>query len=75
MEPLLESFFAMKHEFAEDTRILSTIDQQINLAREWIAEKMNENPKEERPARRFGDVDSPEHPDAPARSVFDDIDD
>ena len=53
----------------------STIDQQINLAREWIAEKMNENPKEERPARRFGDVDSPEHPDAPARSVFDDIDD
>lgn len=74
MEPLLESFSGLKEEFADDPTILKTIDRQIELARNWIAEKMDENPKEDRPARRFGDVDSPDAPPAQARGVFDDVD-
>jgi hypothetical protein len=74
IEPLLESFSGLKEEFADDPAILKRIDREIELARQWIAEKMNEDPKVDRPARRFGDVDSLDYPVARTRSVFDDID-
>jgi hypothetical protein len=76
MDPLLESFSALKQEFADDPAIIGNIDQEIRLAREWIAEKMDDEPKEHRPARTFGDVDSPDNSpaQAEARGIFDDID-
>ncbi len=74
MEPLLESFSSLKKEFADDPTVLAAIDREIELGRKWIAEKLDENPKEERTARRFGDVDSPDHPLGSTRCVFDDID-
>lgn len=74
LEPLLQSFSGLKEEFADDPTILKAIDLEIELGRNWIAEEMADNPKQDRPARRFGDVESPDYPAAPARSIFDDID-
>ena len=74
MEPLLESFSGLKEEFADDLAVLGTIDRQIELARDWIAEKMADNPKRDRPALTFGAVDSPDSPPAQTRGIFDDID-
>jgi hypothetical protein len=74
MDPLLESFSALKEEFVDDPSILSSIDQEIKLAQEWIADKMADDPIEDRPSRTFGDVDSPDNPPAQARGIFDDID-
>ena len=75
MEPLLESLPSLKEEFVDDPVILGNIDHEIKLARERIAE-MDHEPKEDRPARTFGDVDSPDNPPAQAqgRGIFDDID-
>jgi hypothetical protein len=76
IEPLLDSFSALKQEFADDPEIIDNIDREITLAREWIAEKTDDDPKEDRPARTYGDVDSPDNPPAQAqtRGIFDDID-
>jgi hypothetical protein len=74
MKPLLESFSALKEEFVDDPAILGNIDHEIELAREWIAENMDDDPNEDRPRRTFGDVDSPDNPCAQARGIFDDID-
>jgi hypothetical protein len=74
MDPLLDSFSNIKEEFADDPAILATIDREIELGRDWIADNLDENPKEETPARLFGDVDSPDYPVGPVRSIFDDID-
>jgi len=76
MDPLLESFSAMKQEFADDPEIVSKIESEIQLARAWVAEKTEDEPKEDRSARIFGDVDSPDvsPPQAQGRGIFDDID-
>jgi hypothetical protein len=74
MGPLLESFSALKEEFADDPAILSNIDQEIEQTQEWIADKMADAAKEDRPGRTFGDVDSADQPTAQARGIFDDVD-
>lgn len=74
MEPLLESFSALKEEFADDHSILSIIDHEIQATQEWVAEKLEDDPKDDRPARTFGDVDPPNQPPTYARSIFDDVD-
>ena len=76
IDPLLESFSALKEEFADDPAVTSIIDNEIQLGRAWIAEQTEDDPKEERPARSFGDVESPDNPPVPAqtRGIFDDVD-
>ena len=76
IEPLLESFSALKEEFASDPVIVSRIENEIQLGRSWIAEKTEDDPKEERSARTFGDVESSDNPPARAqnRGIFDDVD-
>jgi hypothetical protein len=76
MEPLLESFSGLKKEFTDDPAILSKIDQEVQLTQEWIAEKMADDPKEDRPSRSFGEVDTPAPAPPPAqdRGIFDDVD-
>jgi hypothetical protein len=74
IDPLLESFSALKKEFADDPAIVSRIETEIQLGRSWIAENTEDRPKQERPARIFGDVDSPDNPPAQARGIFDDVD-
>ena len=72
--PLLESFSALKGEFADNPAILRQIDFEIAMAKEWIAEQTPEDPEEDRSARAFGDVDSLDHPPTQARSIFDGVD-
>lgn len=74
MGPLLDSFSALKEEFADDAGILNDIAREIEMAEEWIAEKMADGPKQDRPARSFGDVASSDQPPAQGRGVFDDVD-
>jgi hypothetical protein len=74
MEPLLDSFSALKKEFAEDTYIISCIDREVEQAKEWISENMPDDADKERPARAFGDVDTAEQPPVQLRGIFDDVD-
>ena len=74
MQPLLDSFSALKQEFAGEPAILREIDRQIQLAELWISEHMPEDSDESRPAHSFGNVDASDHPSAQVRGIFDDID-
>ena len=74
MEPLLDSFSALKKEFADDPDIVSSIDREVERAQEWISENTPDDTNKERPARAFGDVDTAEQPPAQLRGIFDDVD-
>ena len=74
IEPLLGWFSALRDECADDSAILSTIDCETELTREWIAEKTADCADERRPARSFGDVDSTDLQFPQARGIFDDVD-
>jgi hypothetical protein len=74
LEPLLDSFSALKEEFAEDPEIVSSIEREIEQAKEWIAEKTTDDPKEDRPPRVFGDVEASDHLPVQQRGIFDDVD-
>jgi hypothetical protein len=73
LEPLLDSFKALKEEFAEEPTIVSSIDEEIRLGQEWISNHLDDG-KEERPDRAFGEVE-PSTPLPPQeRDIFDDVD-
>jgi hypothetical protein len=74
MQPLIDSFSALKQEFADEPAILANINKEVQSIEQWIAEKTESEPKTDRPARSFGDVDTPDLLPAQARGVFDDID-
>jgi hypothetical protein len=74
MQPLIDSFSALKQEFAGEPTILSNIDKQIQSIEQWIAEILENEPKKDRTERIFGDVDMPEPLPARTRGVFDDVD-
>jgi energy-coupling factor transporter ATP-binding protein EcfA2 len=74
MQPLIGSFSALKQEFADEPDILVKIDQEIQSIRQWVAEKEENEPKTDRPARTFGDVETLDLLPVQARGVFDDVD-
>jgi hypothetical protein len=74
MQPLLDSFTALKDEFVEDPVILESIEREIERMREWIAEQIADDPKEDRSARVFGDVDASDQMPVSLRGIFDDVD-
>jgi hypothetical protein len=74
MQPLVDSLSALKEEFADDPSALSRIDKEIEHIQKWITETIENEPKNDRPARTFGDVDSPDLLPTKARGVFDDVD-
>lgn len=74
IDPLLESFSALKKEFADDAAIVSKIDFEIQLARDWSQQLLADEPDDKRPARTFGDVDSADTLPPQARGIFDDVD-
>jgi hypothetical protein len=74
IDPLLDSFSALKKEFADDAATVSKIDQQIQLAREWSEKLLADEPENERPARSFGEVDTLDAPPPQTRGIFDDVD-
>lgn len=74
LRPLLDSFSALKEEFADEPEIVQAISREIEHGEEWISEKLAEEPKYDRPTRVFGDVDAPDRLAAPLRGLFDDVD-
>jgi hypothetical protein len=74
IDPLLDSFSALKKEFAADPATVTKIDREIQIAREWSEKLLAEEPEEERPARSFGEVDSQDPLPPQARGIFDDVD-
>jgi hypothetical protein len=74
MDPLMESLTSLKEECADDADLVGKIEQQIAKARDWIADKLSDEPKRERAARAFGDVDSTSDLPAATRNIFDDVD-
>jgi hypothetical protein len=75
LQPLLDSFSALKEEFAGEPAILSDIDREILEGQEWISNHMADDSQKDRPTRAFGDVDPSDHLPAQIRGIFDDIDD
>jgi hypothetical protein len=74
MQPLLDSFSALKEEFADEPAILTNIDREVQRVQQWISNHMDDDSKEDRPTRAFGDVDTLDRPPAPVRGIFDDVD-
>lgn len=74
MEPLLESFGSLKEECADDPNLVSAIEREIRMTREWVAQKLADEPKQEHPARTFGDVETRGDLPATTRNIFDDVD-
>lgn len=72
MQNILESFSTLKKFFSDDENAVKIIQQEINLANDWIAE--TEPPEEKVSPRTLGIV-APSDERNGTRSIFDDIDD
>lgn len=73
LQPLLDSLSSLKERVADDATLVVLIEREIALGRDWIAERLDDDPRE-RPERKFGDVDVMTEPPLTARSIFDDVD-
>jgi hypothetical protein len=74
IQPLIDSFSALKQEFAEEPAILAKIDHEISMTNQWIAKILEGEPPKDKPARTFGDLDAPEPDQTQSRGIFDDVD-
>jgi hypothetical protein len=73
MQPLIDSFSALKKDFADEPEIINEIDQQIQFAEEWVAEHSSENHRPDRPRLTLGEQASG-LPSRTVRGIFDDVD-
>ena len=74
MQPLLDSFNAIKEEFVGEPEVLGAVDLEIRRVQEWISENSEDESRKDRPDRSFGDVDTADHPAVAGRGIFDDVD-
>lgn len=74
MQPLIDSFSALKQEFAQEPAILSNIAEEMQSIEQWIAEEIENEPEKARPVRSFGDINTPEPLPVQTRGLFDDVD-
>ena len=74
LKPLLDWFSSLKEKCADDSNLVALIDREIALGRDWIAERLADDPRNERFERTFGDVEVMTEPPLTARSIFDDVD-
>lgn len=72
MQPLLDSFEALKRLFDEDEDAVKLVERETRRAAEWIAEHMPEEPDAKR-SRSLGGGQAPDTLQGD-RSIFDDID-
>ena len=71
MQPLLDSFGAMKKLFSDDENAIRIIERESEHANWWIGEHMREDTST-RPSRKLGGLPSDEI--YTERSIFDDVD-
>lgn len=74
LDPLLDSFSALKKEFADDSVAISQIDRQIKLGRKWCEQLLADEPDNERPERSLEEIEPQDTPPLQARGIFDDVD-
>jgi hypothetical protein len=74
LQPLLDSFSSLREECADDPALVKRIDREIQRGNDWIADRLGEDPDEERPARTFGDIEVMNEPPLTVRSIFEDVD-
>ena len=74
IQPLLDSFSALKEEFASESKIVSAINREIALAEAWISEKLADESDEDASDRTFGDIEGGEDLSGQHRDIFDDVD-
>ena len=72
MEPLRDSFKALKDEFMGDEDVEAMVEKQTESLNEWIADHSEDN-SDDKPRRTLGDVETPDRIED-TRSIFDDVD-
>lgn len=72
MQDLLDTFNTLKKKFTDDKDVVLTIDREIDVVNDWIAE--TEPPEPKISPRTLGNVNVTEEKHG-SRSIFDDIDD
>jgi energy-coupling factor transporter ATP-binding protein EcfA2 len=72
MQPLLDSFEALKRYFADDEDTVKIVNRETELAQQWVAEHMPDESKD-KPPRKLAAVSKSEQPQS-ERSIFDDVD-
>lgn len=72
MEPLRDSFKALKDEFIRDEDVEGMVEKQTESLNEWIADHSEDN-SDDKPGRTLGDVETPDRIED-TRSIFDDVD-
>lgn len=72
MEPLRDSFKALKDEFIGDEDVEAMVEKQTESLNEWIADHSEDN-SDDKPRRTLGDVETPDRIED-TRSIFDDVD-
>jgi hypothetical protein len=71
MQQLLDGFETLRKHFRGDPNAATTIEREIRLANEWIAEATPE--EQEKEPRTLGNFETPDKPRG-SRSIFDDVD-
>lgn len=74
LDPLLDSFSALKKEFADDPSITAQIEKQITLGRQWYEELLAAEPSDDRPERILAAAELNETLPPQSRVIFDDVD-
>ncbi|MBB6144110.1 hypothetical protein HNQ77_002062 [Silvibacterium bohemicum] len=74
LDPLLDSFSALKKEFADDSAAISQIDRQIKLGREWYEQLLADEPDNARAERSLAEIDPQDTLPPQERGIFDDVD-
>lgn len=72
MQPLLDSFEALKGHFVDDQESMKIVEREAGRAAEWIHEHMPDD-SDEKPRRKLGKVTAADAPGG-ERSIFDDVD-
>jgi energy-coupling factor transporter ATP-binding protein EcfA2 len=74
MEPLIDSFKALKVEFVDEPEIVDEIERQIQFAEQWIADHTADESRPDRRSLTLGEADNSRVQPNTTRGIFDDID-
>lgn len=72
IQPLLDSFNAVKKEFRGDSTAVSAIEREIGYAHQWAADHVQDEP-DDAPKRELGEIQTSEDVES-TRSIFEDVD-
>lgn len=74
LQPLLDSFSALREQFKNEPEILNAVDREIRLGQEWVYDHMSDDYGRRSHDHSFGDVRPQIYKTQGGRDIFDDID-